>query len=93
MNFNLIPVMCAEDLEHFVLSRAKEEFPRDFDMDIREILFGDAYVNDVCCYFCYDASDDEEDDEEDNSCYRNVIRRILREEIPDYSYILVDVSW
>jgi hypothetical protein len=91
MNFNLIPVMCAEDLERFVLSRAKEKLPRD--MDIREILFGDDYMNDVCCYFCYDASEDEEDDEEDNSCYRNIIRRILRKEIPDYTYILVDVSW
>ena len=91
MDFNLIPVMCAEDLERFVLSRAKEELPKD--LDVRDMFFGNDYINDVCCYLCYDASDDEEEDEEDDSRYRNIIRRILREEIPDYTYILVDVSW
>lgn len=67
--------------------------------DIRNLLFS-YYTNDCYIEFCYkeeydDHYDPECDDPEDEEPIRlrNLVTAYLRDVLPDYDTILVDVSW
>ena len=88
----MMPVIAIEDLE--------DEIQRQFDVDVEgelsNILFGTEYMND--CYKRYYFRDDEEYhgydwEDEEKIRIRNLVNTYLRDTIPDYDTILVDVSW
>jgi hypothetical protein len=87
----MAPTVGASDLEDAV----NAQFGCNIE-DIRDLLFGDEYNNSCYKTFCYD--EDEvytgsiyEDEEEIR--LRNLVCAYLRDVLPDYSYVLVDVSW
>lgn len=89
--FQMYPVVDASDLEDAV----NIQFGCDID-DIRNLLFGDEYNNSCHKSFWYD--EDEvytgsvyEDEEEIR--LRNLVCAYLRNVLPDYCCVLVDVSW
>ncbi len=78
----------------------EEEIKTQFDVDVEgelsNILFGDNYQND--CYKSYYFEDDEEFhgyawEDEEHIRIRNLVNAYLRDILPDYTHILVDVTW
>lgn len=78
----------------------EDEIKTQFDVDIkgelRKILFYDNYMND--CYKSYCFEDDEEFhgyawEDEERIRIRNLVNAYLRDILPDYTHILVDVTW
>ena len=89
--FQMYPVVDASDLEDAV----NLQFGCDIE-DIRNLLFGDEYNNSCHKTFWYD-----EDEVYTGSIYqdeeeirlRNLVCAYLRDVLPDYCCVLVDVSW
>ena len=88
----MMPVIAIEDLEDEV----KRQFDVDVEGELNNILFGTDYIND--CYKRYYFRDDEEyhgydweDEEEIRIC--NLVNAYLRDTVPNYDAILIDVSW
>lgn len=74
----------------------KIQFDVDVEGELSNILFGDNYQND--CYKSYCFEDDEEfhgyaweDEERIRIC--NLVNAYLRDILPDYTHVLVDVTW
>lgn len=87
----MYPVVDVSDLEDAVNVRFGCEIK-----NMRNLLFGDDYNNDCCKSFWYD--DDEvytgsEYQDEEEIRLRNLVCEYLREILPDYCCVLVDVSW
>lgn len=64
--------------------------------DLASILFGDDYHND--CYKSYCFEDDEEFhgyawEDEERIRIRNLVSVYLRDILPDYTRVLIDVTW
>ena len=89
--FQMYPVVDASDLEDVI----NAQFGCGIK-DICDLMFGDEYNNDCHKTFWYD--EDEvytgsiyEDEEEIR--LRNLVRAYLRDVLPNYCCVLVDVSW
>lgn len=88
----LYPVVDAWDLEKAV----NAQFDVEID-EIRNLLFDDDYQND--CYKSFYYADMEEyqdwmgDVDEEAIRLRNLVRAYLQDTIPDYTSVLIDVSW
>lgn len=77
--YTMYPVINANDLERAI------ELQYDIQIDdIRNLLFDDDYSNDS--YKSFDLEDEYEDEVE-------LVRTYLKDILPDYSYVLIDVSW
>lgn len=73
----------------------KTQFGVDVQGELSSILFYDNYMND--CYKSYCFEDDEEYkyswQNEDHVRIRNLVNAYLRDILPDYTHVLVDVTW
>ena len=74
----------------------KIQFDVDIEDELRNILFGDDYQND--CYKSYCFEDDEEFhgyawEDEERIRIRNLVNAYLRDILPHYTHILIDVTW
>lgn len=77
--YTMYPVINADDLERAI------ELQYDIHIDdIRNLLFDDDYSNDS--YKSFDLEDEYEDEAE-------LVRTYLKDILPDYSYVLINVSW
>ena len=90
--YTMCPVIKVSVLEN----ELKTQFNVDVKGELRSILFYDDYQND--CYKSYCFEDDEEfcDDDwegEENIRIRNLVNAYLRDILPDYTHVLIDVSW
>ena len=87
----MMPVVDADELERAVNAQFGCEI-----CEICNLLFGDNYTNDSYQGFWYGELEvfhghSWEDEEEIR--LRNLVRAYLQDTIPDYSRVLVDVSW
>ena len=81
------------------VSILERELKTQFDVEeyeLRNILFGDDYQND--CYKSYYFADNEEYtgkywQNEEEIRIRNLVNAYLRDILPDYTHVLIDVSW
>lgn len=77
----------------------EEELKTQFDVNVDNlsgILFGDNYQND--CYKSYYFVDDEEFhgyawEDEERIRIRNLVNTYLRDVLPNYERVLIDVTW
>ena len=77
--YTMYPVINANDLEHAI------ELQYDIQIDdIRNLLFDDDYSNDS--YKNFDLEDEYEGEAE-------LVRTYLKDILPDYSYVLINVTW
>ena len=89
--YTMYPVIEVRTLE----KELKVQFDVEVD-DLSNILFGDEYQND--CYKSYGFTYDEEfhgydwEDEEEIRI-RNLVNAYLRDILPDYERVLIDVTW
>ena len=75
------------DLEEALVQQyGSEEFS-----DIRNILFGDYYMNDCYKSYCFDGGYIDENN--DNIHVINCVNAFLRDMFPDEDTVLIDVSW
>ena len=91
MIYEMFPVIDVGVLE----DELKIQFDVEVD-DLRSILFGDDYQND--CYKSYYFADDEEYtgeswENEEHIRIRNLVNTYLRDILPDYERVLIDVTW
>ena len=92
MIYTMYPVIEVDVLER----ELKIQFDVDIEGDLRNILFYDDYQND--CYKSYYFEDDEEFrgypwENEEHIRIRNLINAYLRDILPDYTHVLIDVTW
>ena len=90
--YTMYPVIEVDILENEI----KTQFDVDVEDDLRNILFGDNYQND--CYKSYCFEDDEEFhgyawEDEERIRIRNLVNAYLRDILPDYTHVLIDVTW
>jgi hypothetical protein len=74
----------------------KTQFDVDVEGELSNILFYDNYQND--CYKSYCFEDDEEFcgyawQNEEHIRIRNLVNAYLRDILPDYTHVLIDVTW
>ena len=87
MEYKKMITISIYDLEKaLVLQYGSEEFS-----DLRNILFGDYYINDSYMSYCFDGGYDETDNE--NAHILNCINTFLQDIFPDEDTVLIDVSW
>lgn len=96
MKVKMMPVVTARDLENAI----NLQYGEDTIEDIVSLLFCGDYANDSYKRLCFkeeydDCYDPECDDPEDEEPIRlrNLVTAYLRDVLPDYDTILVDVSW
>ena len=73
-----------------------EEFKEDMDhYDLRNLMFGDVYMNDSYKKFCIDEEIPEEEFDAWNGIAPicNAIITFLQDSFPNHDYVLVDISW
>lgn len=90
--YTMYPVIDVTDLEDAI----RIQFGVDVEDEMRNILFGDDYQND--CYKSYCFADDEEYtgescQNEEHIRIRNLLNAYLRDILPDYERVLIDVTW
>lgn len=90
--YEMFPVIEVGVLEDEI----KIQFDVDVEGELSNILFGDNYQND--CYKSYCFEDDEEFcgyawQNEKHVRIRNLVNAYLRDILPNYTRILVDVTW
>lgn len=90
--YTMYPVIEVDILENEI----KTQFDVDVEDNLRNILFGDNYQND--CYKSYCFEDDEEFhgyawEDEERIRIRNLVNAYLRDILPDYTHVLIDVTW
>lgn len=90
--YKMYPVIEVDVLEN----ELKTQFGVDIKDELRSILFYDDYRND--CYKRYCFEDDEEFhgytwEDEEHILIRNLVNAYLRDILPDYTCVLVDVTW
>ena len=90
--YTMYPVIEVNILENEI----KTQFDVDVEDDLRNILFGDNYQND--CYKSYCFEDDEEFhgytwEDEERIRIRNLVNAYLRDILPDYTHVLINVTW
>ena len=90
--YTMYPVIDVTDLEDAI----RIQFGVDVEGEMRNILFDDDYMND--CYKSYFFADDEEYtgaswQNEEHIRIRNLVNAYLRDILPDYERVLIDVTW
>lgn len=90
--YTMYPVIEVNVLE----KELKIQFDVDVEGELREILFGDDYQDD--CYKSYCFEDDEEFhgdiwEDEEYIRIRNLVNAYLRDILPDYTHVLIDITW
>ena len=81
MTYKKMIVINIRDLENALVQQyGSKEFS-----DLRNILFGDYYMND--CYKSYYFEDD------DSSAIINCVNAFLRDTFPGEDTVLIDISW
>lgn len=94
MKYTLLPTFKINELENALKIQYGEDFVAEIESEyngLRNLLFDDRYMNDVCIkYNLYDF--DEEYDEENRleKCVRDFLISIIPS---DYSSVIIDVSW
>ena len=89
--FTMYPVVDYNTLKDAV----NLQFDTDID-DICKLLFGDNYVNDSYKSFYFGEMEEYHGyswENEENIRLRNLVRTYLKDALPDYDYVLIDVSW
>ena len=94
MKHKIMPVINIYDLEKAIEIQFGEEILAHYEL--RQLLFGDQYMNDVYVRHCFDDDIEYhgyswEDENEISVC--NLINQFLRDEFPGQDAVLVDVSW
>ena len=90
--YTMYPAIEVDVLEN----ELKTQFNVDIKDELRSILFYDDYRND--CYKSYYFEDDEEFhgyawENEEHIRIRNLVNAYLRDILPDYKRVLIDVTW
>ena len=90
--YKMLPVVEIYDLE----KELKTQFDVDIENELTNILFNDNYSND--CYKTYYFEDDVEFhgyawEDEEHIRIRNLVNAYLRDILPDYNKVLIDVTW
>ena len=90
--YTMYPVIEVRVLENEI----KTQFDVDVEGELSNILFYDNYQND--CYKSYCFEDDDEFhgyawEDERRIRIRNLVNAYLRDILPDYTRVLIDVTW
>lgn len=90
--YTMYPVIEVRVLENEI----KTQFDVDVEGELSNILFYDNYQND--CYKSYCFEDDDEFhgytwEDERRIRIRNLVNVYLRDILPDYTRVLIDVTW
>lgn len=90
--YTMYPVIEVDVLEDEIKTR----FGVDVENDLRNILFYEDYMND--CYKSYYFEDDEvytgkSWQNEEHIRIRNLVNAYLRDILPEYNVVLIDVTW
>ena len=90
--YEMFPVIEVGVLEDEI----KTQFGVDVEGELSNILFYDSYMND--CYKSYCFADDEVYEypawqNEEHIRIRNLVNAYLRDILPDYERVLIDVTW
>ena len=90
--YKMLPVIEVDVLE----KELKIQFDVDIEGELRNILFYDNYQND--CYKSYYFDDDIEFhgytwENEEHIRIRNLVNAYLRDILPNYDSVLIDVTW
>lgn len=88
--YTMYPVIDIRDLEDAV----NRQF--GVDLELRPLLFNDYYANDSYKRYWYDEIEEYEGHEwQDERQIReeNLVKTYLRDILPDYDAVLIDVSW
>lgn len=92
LNYYMAPVFWVDDLAAVMKELHPEE---DWD-DLRQVMFGDQYMNDVYVSFYFadpwEYTGEEWEDETDCRM-KNMLREYLMELFPGHERVLVDVMW
>ena len=91
MRYNILPVIEIGALEEALTIQYGEGFN-----DLRQFMFDDCFMNDVYCAFWFDQLDEYESDgwlDEEDVRKMNCIKTFLQDIFPNYTKVLVDVSW
>lgn len=89
--FTMYPVVDYNNLKAAV----NLQFNTDIE-DICQLLFGDDYMNDSYKRFYFSGMEEYHGyswENEENIRLRNLVRAYLKDALPDYEYVLIDVSW
>ena len=86
IRYELIPTLQIDDLEEALEAKGIE-----LSQDLRNLFWPEDYIND--CYKSLYYADDADLKWDDNAEVKNRIYKALREYLPNYKGILVDVSW
>ena len=91
--YEMYPVIEIDDLEKELKIQFDVELENN---DLRNILFYDDYMND--CYKSYYFADDEEYtgkswQNEERIRIRNLVNAYLRDILPNYERVLINVTW
>ena len=88
--YTMYPVIDIHDLEQAV----NQQF--NVNLELRELLFNDDYANDSYKRYWYDEVEEYEGYEwqdEEQIYHENLVKAYLREVLPEYDAVLIDVSW
>lgn len=90
--YTMYPVIDVTDLEDAI----RIQFGVDVEGEMRNILFCDDYMND--CYKSYYFAEDEVYEypawqNEEHIRIRNLVNAYLRDILPGYERVLIDVTW
>ena len=90
--YTMYPVIEINVLENAL----KIQFDVDVEGELRNILFDDDYQNDCYKSYCFEGDEEFCDDDWEDEEYiriRNLVNAYLRDILPDYTRVLIDVSW
>lgn len=89
INVEMVPVIDIRDIEDLYTKHTGH------NEELRQIMFGDDYMNDCYKMFYLDNSDlcENEEDYDDNDEVLKIIVKLLRENGIKDDRILIDVSW
>ena len=90
MKYEIIPSVTINNLQKALQIQFGEDFIKEVG-DLTQFLFGDNFMDGVFILFFID--DEDEDDETQKYYLKKCIKVFLRDSFPNYSYVLIDVSW
>ena len=100
MKYTTVPCFWVEDLEVALEAHYGPKFMQEINdnhNDIRKLMFGENFMNDVCCKYYIDELEHYEGchslKEETSIHMNNCIRTFLRYMFPNFDYVIVDVMW
>lgn len=91
MKYEIFPIISIYDLESEMVAQFGDDF-----RDLRQLMFGDNYMNDVYCSYSYDEMEEytgKSWQNEEHIRMENCIKAFLRDTFPKYTRVMVDVSW